>query len=75
MMQNGLGHQGRPSRDGAMAAFCPACPQPGINLPEDWKTRYNVCYILVEHSARCELDGYNFNALHIVLEAYTSDAL
>ena len=42
MMQNGLGHQGRPSRDGAMAAFCPACPQPGINLPEDWKTRYNV---------------------------------
>lgn len=19
-----------------MALFCPACPQPGINLPEDW---------------------------------------
>jgi hypothetical protein len=42
MMQNGLGHQGGPSGDGAMAAFCPACPQPGINLPEDWRTRYNV---------------------------------
>ena len=23
-------------RKGALALFCPACPQPGINLPEDW---------------------------------------
>ena len=22
---------------GSLANFCPACPQPGINLPEDWK--------------------------------------
>lgn len=22
---------------GELAIFCPACPQPGINLPEDWK--------------------------------------
>ena len=21
---------------GKLASFCPACPQPGINLPEDW---------------------------------------
>jgi hypothetical protein len=41
-MENGLGHQGGPSGNGSMAVFCPACPQPGINLPEDWKTRYNV---------------------------------
>ncbi|KAK7680044.1 hypothetical protein QCA50_016990 [Cerrena zonata] len=23
---------------GGLALFCPACPQPGINLPPDWKT-------------------------------------
>jgi len=28
------------AQDGAMAIFCPACPQPGINLPDDWQARY-----------------------------------
>ena len=34
---------------GSMANFCPACPQPGINLPEDWyldeqwHVTFNVC--------------------------------
>ncbi|KAH9022825.1 hypothetical protein EDB85DRAFT_1871170, partial [Lactarius pseudohatsudake] len=27
--------------DGSMAIFCPACPQPGINLPDDWKIKYH----------------------------------
>ena len=33
-----FGHWGdeKPGR-GEMALFCPACPQPGINLPPDWK--------------------------------------
>jgi hypothetical protein len=22
---------------GALAIFCPTCPQPGVNLPEDWR--------------------------------------
>ena len=26
---------------GRLASFCPACPQPGINLPEDWKDEPN----------------------------------
>ena len=33
------------------------------------------CYVLVERSARCELDGYDSYTLHIVLEACTSDTL
>ncbi|KAH8976825.1 hypothetical protein EDB86DRAFT_2839044 [Lactarius hatsudake] len=38
-IQSGLGHQngGIPATDGSMAIFCPACPQLGINLPDDWK--------------------------------------
>lgn len=24
-------------RDGELTVFCPACPQPGINIPENWK--------------------------------------
>ena len=33
------------------------------------------CYILVECSARHELGGYDSDALHVVLEACTSDTL
>ncbi|KAF8261851.1 hypothetical protein EI94DRAFT_1604708 [Lactarius quietus] len=40
-MESGLGHQDDDGIDGSMAIFCPACPQPGINLPDDWKIRYN----------------------------------
>ncbi|KAH9012753.1 hypothetical protein EDB85DRAFT_2158724 [Lactarius pseudohatsudake] len=42
-MQSGWGHQqvGDSTNDGSMAIFCPACPQPGINLPNDWKDRYH----------------------------------
>ena len=43
---------------------------------QTWTSRiHGKCYILVEHSAWHELDGYNFDALHIVLEAYASDTL
>ena len=33
------------------------------------------CYILVECSAQHELDGYDFDTLHVVLEACASDTL
>lgn len=27
------------TKPGELALSCPACPHPGVNLPEDWKTR------------------------------------
>ena len=38
----GFGHDAEkyPS-PGDLAIFCPACPQPGINLPENWKEIYD----------------------------------
>ncbi|KIM59760.1 hypothetical protein SCLCIDRAFT_125577, partial [Scleroderma citrinum Foug A] len=37
----GFGHSSKPDpEEGGLAAFCPACPQPGINLPQNWKTEY-----------------------------------
>ncbi|KAF8269526.1 hypothetical protein EI94DRAFT_1898635 [Lactarius quietus] len=54
-MQSSLGHQDEDGIDGSMAIFCPACPQPGINLPDDWKIRYNETFIM---------DG-NFAAEHM----------
>ncbi|KAI6024926.1 hypothetical protein BKA83DRAFT_4124738 [Pisolithus microcarpus] len=27
--------------DGGLALFCPACPQPCVNLPPDWKVQYD----------------------------------
>ena len=40
-----------------------------------WLMRCHLCYVLVEHSARREPDGFDFNALHVVLEACASDTL
>jgi hypothetical protein len=36
-------------QSGELANFCPACPQPGINLPLNWKNDVNRCggYILL----------------------------
>ena len=42
-MKSGLGHQAEQDNapDGSVAIFCPACPQPGLNLPDDWKEKYS----------------------------------
>jgi hypothetical protein len=38
----GFGHdRGRVPHSGDFTDFCPACPQPGINLPEDWYKQEN----------------------------------
>ncbi|KAI0347143.1 hypothetical protein BDW22DRAFT_1322010, partial [Trametopsis cervina] len=37
--QSGVSHEGyRSDVKGQMALFCPACPQPNINLPPDWQS-------------------------------------
>ncbi|KAH9008575.1 hypothetical protein EDB84DRAFT_1281054 [Lactarius hengduanensis] len=61
-MESGLGHQPEGERppDGAMAIFCPACPQPGINLPTDWKTLYPPDQLIRTFI----MDG-NFSAEHM----------
>ncbi|KAI6103046.1 hypothetical protein EDD16DRAFT_1443949, partial [Pisolithus croceorrhizus] len=37
--------------------FCPACPQPGLNLPADWKVWNDRQYVM---------DG-NFTAQHMIM--------
>jgi len=40
----GYGHNGKRLshvEPGELANYCPTCPQPGINLPEDWKNDPN----------------------------------
>lgn len=38
-IQAGYGHDTEsPVKPGALAVFCPACPQPEINLPNDWES-------------------------------------
>jgi len=32
---------GKELQPGRMAWFCPACPQPGINLPDNWRDNPN----------------------------------
>ncbi|KAF8258658.1 hypothetical protein EI94DRAFT_1707799 [Lactarius quietus] len=59
-MQSGLGHQDDDGIDGSMAIFCPAYPQSGINLPDDWKIRYNENQLIRTFI----MDG-NFAAEHI----------
>ena len=30
-------------KPGSLALFCPACPQPGINLPDGWQNDTKKC--------------------------------
>ncbi|KIK17127.1 hypothetical protein PISMIDRAFT_63255, partial [Pisolithus microcarpus 441] len=46
--------------DGGLALFCPACPQPGVNLPPDWKVRYDRDTTMRQYV----IDG-NFTAQHM----------
>jgi hypothetical protein len=44
---SGLGHDTKTElQPGGLAIFCPACPQPGINLSEDWKNDERRCVSL-----------------------------
>src|SRR5882724_7707625 len=44
----GFGHgQSRDPGPGDLALFCPACPQPGINLPEGWEYDSNESILLL----------------------------
>ncbi|KAI6160855.1 hypothetical protein EDD17DRAFT_1482804, partial [Pisolithus thermaeus] len=57
----GFGHDaGQDPGDGGLALFCPACPQPGLNLPADWKVWYDRDTIMRQYV----MDG-NFTAQHV----------
>jgi|ERR1700733_61895 len=68
-MHSGLGYEQEDDStpDGSMAIFCPACPQPGINLPDDWKERYTP-YAFIIHISYLVLivpkDSTNPNLYH-----------
>ena len=50
-VDSGLGHEtDKNPQPGALAIFCPACPQPGINLPQGWESdprRYQIFILLI----------------------------
>jgi hypothetical protein len=49
----GYGHDtDKEPGNGDLAFFCPACPQPGINLPDNWRELPNP---LVKWSCQCLL--------------------
>lgn len=61
---NGFGHNGRDPMDvegGELAVYCPACPQPGINIPANWKDEKENKFI---YRRMFVTDG-NFKADHV----------
>ncbi|KAI6098489.1 hypothetical protein F5141DRAFT_1205369 [Pisolithus sp. B1] len=57
----GFGHDaGKDPGDGGLSLFCPACPQPGLNLPADWKVQYDRDTVMRQYV----IDG-NFTAQHM----------
>lgn len=52
----GFGHEPDKSPgNGELALFCATCPQPGINLPDDWKTDPDWSVSFVYQSLDCEM--------------------
>jgi hypothetical protein len=37
------------TKEGELAIFCPSCPRPGYNLPENWKDMPEYVYSSLEH--------------------------
>lgn len=73
--------------DGDLAEFCPACPQPGINLPANWQTHPDQLVIFsVFHDTKylsnvlyrwrfmrsLVVDG-NFKADHLIMKNPNDD--
>jgi hypothetical protein len=58
-MKSGLGHRSDQddAQDGSIAVFCPACPQPNINLPHDWKEKYTQYVSIMCQRNHCPLMG------------------
>ncbi|KAI6117514.1 hypothetical protein EV401DRAFT_2072574 [Pisolithus croceorrhizus] len=65
----GFGHDtGKDPGDGGLALFCPACPQPGLNLPADWKVWYDRDTVMRQYV----IDG-NFTAQHMKMNKLELD--
>ncbi|KAI6116658.1 hypothetical protein EDD16DRAFT_1520467 [Pisolithus croceorrhizus] len=65
----GFGHDaGKDPGDGGLALFCPACPQPGLNLPADWKVQYDRDTVMRQYV----IDG-NFTAWHMKMNKLELD--
>ncbi|KAG1782095.1 hypothetical protein EV702DRAFT_1041810 [Suillus placidus] len=68
---NGFGHESKDRKPGDLALFCPACPQPGINVtlpPEDMQEETNSKSELPNPSwlyARSLVMDGNFKAEHL----------
>ncbi|KAG1722518.1 hypothetical protein EDB19DRAFT_1898193 [Suillus lakei] len=53
---------------GDLALYCPACPQPGINLPPSWKDSYDAWLVM----QRYIVNG-NFTAQHMKMKTPEDD--
>ena len=84
-INSGLGHEKKAKlQPGDLAIFCPACPQPGINLPKGWDQdpkRYmaltpagNLVLIPVRwlYTRSIVIDG-NFSAEHLKMRLPEGD--
>lgn len=84
-INSGFGHDtGTEPQPGSLAIFCPACPQPGINLAKDWE-KDQKRYLIVKLTKDCILialrwlytrsiviDG-NFSAEHLKMKRPEED--
>ncbi|KIK73054.1 hypothetical protein PAXRUDRAFT_179356, partial [Paxillus rubicundulus Ve08.2h10] len=71
LQRSGIGHDGLNSLYfvmGKQSLFCPACPQPGVNLPDDWEQVYPKWLVKLPYV----VDG-NFSAQHMKMKIPEDD--
>ncbi|KAH9942125.1 hypothetical protein B0H21DRAFT_696451, partial [Amylocystis lapponica] len=69
MMRHGFGYPGRARPGpGDLTFFCAACPQPGVNLPPEWKEDENQLI----YTRGFMMDG-NFSAEHLKMRRPAND--
>jgi hypothetical protein len=75
LKRSGRGHDPAGTKEGECAVLCPACPQPGMNLPDNWrdpsKDRHVGPFLLLRATFNSLLAG---NTLCFLLWTPTSDS-
>ncbi|KAH9928247.1 hypothetical protein B0H21DRAFT_712169 [Amylocystis lapponica] len=73
MMRHGFGYPGRARPGlGDLTFFCAACPQPGVNLPPEWKEDENQYLHRLIYTRGFMMDG-NFSAEHLKMRRPAND--
>ena len=63
----GFGHGIVEEKEGSLALFCPACPQPGINLEDNWQEIYPEYVLILKTERQTLIENFRWLMKRIIV--------